>query len=128
MSKGESIVFMGHGTSHPANACYFWLQRILDEEGLPVLIGTLEAHPNIYSIVSMLKQRNIHHIHLMPFLLSIGKHARVDMAGDGERSWKSVLECNRFSVSVHLQGLGENVIVQNMFVENLRDALAEENA
>ena len=44
----------------------------------------------------------------MPFMLVAGDHAKNDMAGDDEASWKNRLEREGFETEVILKGLGES--------------------
>jgi sirohydrochlorin cobaltochelatase len=121
--RGEALLLMGHGSKHPANACYSCLQSFINDEKLPVYIGNVEGYPELDIILTRVREADIHRVHLMPFMLVAGDHARNDMAGAGEDSWKSVLEREGFSVTVHLEGLGENEIIQQMYVDHLRDAV-----
>ena len=56
-------------------------------------------------------------------MLVAGDHARNDMAGDGEDSWRSVLTARGFDVRTRLQGLGALECVQRRFVEKIRRAM-----
>ncbi len=71
-------------------------------------------------ILPALKAVGYRQIHLMPFMIVAGDHAQNDMAGDGEDSWKSILEANGFEVSCHLMGLGELPEIRKIFVEYAR--------
>lgn len=126
LNPGEGVVFVGHGTSHPANACYSCLQSFLQDEDLPVFIGNVEGYPEIDRVIKRLKKADIKEVTLMPFMLVAGDHARKDMAGEDESSWKSILEREGFKVEVYLHGLGENEAFRLMYVDRVKDALNEE--
>ncbi len=114
ISEDEAVVFMGHGTAHFSNACYYCLQSYMDEEGINAYIANVEGCPSLCDAISKLKEKNIKKIVLMPLMLVAGDHAINDMAG-GEDSWKSILENEGFEVSVYMHGLGENEAVRRIF-------------
>ncbi len=123
LKKEQAVILMGHGTHHPANACYSCLQTILDEQIQNIYIGTVEGYPELDDIIPKLKAKNIKEVTLMPYMIVAGDHAKNDMAGDEDDSWKTILEKEGFKVCCHLHGLGENSAYQNIFVEHLRDAI-----
>ncbi|MDC7240536.1 MAG: sirohydrochlorin cobaltochelatase [Spirochaetales bacterium] len=124
LGEGEALVLMGHGTEHPANACYSCLQVKADERGLPVEIGCVEGYPELDRVVDKLKEKGYRRLHLMPLMLVSGDHAVNDMAGDDEESWKSVLEAEGYDVKCYLQGLGENPLIQKIFNRKALSALS----
>ncbi len=89
--KDEGVVLMGHGTHHPANAFYAALMFQLQLKDPNVFIGTVEGYPELDTIQMLLKKKNLKKVYLMPFMSVAGDHAKNDMAGDEEDSWKSVL-------------------------------------
>lgn len=70
-----------------------------------------------------LEKNNIKKVHLRPLLLVSGDHAKNDMAGNNDKSWKKILEKKGFEVEVHLEGIGQFDEIQRKFVENLKDEL-----
>ena len=118
LKKEEAVLFMGHGTKHPANAAYSCLQMMMEDQGLQVYIGTIDHYPDLRDIIRRLKRDSIQKVTLMPFMLTAGGHASDDMAGDGNNSWKSILESEGFLINVYLHGLGENPIIRDIFVEH----------
>ncbi|KAB3539047.1 sirohydrochlorin cobaltochelatase [Alkaliphilus pronyensis] len=123
--QGKAVLLMGHGTYHPANACYSCLQSIINDEGLNAYVGTVEDYPELQDILPKLKKANIKEAVLMPFMLVAGDHAKNDLAGD-EDSWKTVLEDDGFKVEVYMHGLGENIEIQDIYIQHLKDAMAEQ--
>ncbi|MBU2510809.1 sirohydrochlorin cobaltochelatase [bacterium] len=89
--KGEAVVLMGHGTHHPSNAFYTALMFQLQLKDPYIFVGTVEGYPEIGFITEELHKRNIKKAYLIPFMSVAGDHAKNDMAGDEEDSWKSVL-------------------------------------
>ncbi len=123
LSERQAVVLMGHGTHHPANAAYPALQHMLYEEGLHVFVGTVEGYPSLSDVIRALKNRGIEEVTLMPFLIVAGDHAKNDMAGDENDSWKNILIGEGFRVHVYLHGLGENPRYHDIFVQHVKDAI-----
>ena len=123
LSKGEGVVFMGHGTAHEAHSAYCAVDYMFKQENLPVYIGTVEGYPEIEEVINCLRKDNIKKVYLMPFMLVAGDHATNDMAGDDEDSWKSILLQEGFEVEVILQGLGENIAIRERFLMHAQEAL-----
>ncbi|HHY03772.1 MAG TPA: sirohydrochlorin cobaltochelatase [Thermoanaerobacterales bacterium] len=123
LNKDQAVILMGHGTNHPANACYSCLQSVLDDEGLSVFVGTVEGYPEIDDVIAKLKQNNIKEVTLMPYMVVAGDHASNDMAGDEEDSWKNILKKEGFVVNIYLHGLGENAGYQDIYVQRVQDCI-----
>ncbi|MDR0805895.1 MAG: sirohydrochlorin cobaltochelatase [Enterobacteriaceae bacterium] len=123
--QDEYAIFMGHGSTHYAFSAYACLDHMLLNSNLPIRIGAVESYPEIDLIITGLKAKGIHKVHLMPLMLVAGDHAINDMASDEEGSWKKQLEQAGISVVPWLQGLGENPNIRQMFVRHLATALNE---
>jgi sirohydrochlorin cobaltochelatase len=89
--KGDAVVLMGHGTHHPSNAFYAALMWQLQLKDPNIFVGTVEGYPEIDLIKELLLNRKIKKAYLMPFMSVAGDHAKNDMAGDEDDSWKSIL-------------------------------------
>ena len=48
-----------------------------------------------------------------------------DMASDADDSWKMQLQKTGFTVETIMKGLGENSEMQNIYVQHVRDAIAD---
>ncbi len=119
-----AICFMGHGTDADSNSVYAKMQNVLEENGYKnYYIGTVEATPSVYDLLKTIKaNKDYTNIVLQPLMVVAGDHANNDMAGDDEDSWKSVFESEGFSVECILEGLGENPLIQNIYVSHVKDA------
>ena len=120
--KKEGVVLMGHGTHHPANVYYAALAYHLQKLDPNVFVGTVEGWPEIDDIEADLKKRRIKRVYLMPFMSVAGDHARNDMAGPGENSWKSILEKEGINCVVVLKGTAEFQEFVDIWVDHLRTA------
>lgn len=116
----EALVLMGHGTDHFANAAYCQLERKFRTEGYAnVHVGTVEGYPTLDSIIPQLQANGTNKIMLMPFMIVAGDHARNDLSGDDDDSWKSQLEALGMETRTVLKGLGEIPAIADMFAGHL---------
>jgi sirohydrochlorin cobaltochelatase len=120
------VVFMGHGSPNQHNPAYERLQKKLDEASENITIGVLEEsdYPNIKDVLARLDgKQNIKKVLLMPFLLVAGNHVVHDMSGEQESSWKNQIVNAGYLVDVYLHGLGENVAMQDIYVQHIKDVI-----
>ncbi len=89
--KDEAVVLMGHGTHHPANAFYSALMFQLQLQDPKIYLGTVEGYPDLDTVLELMKKDGIKKAYLIPFMSVAGDHAKNDMAGDEDDSWKSIL-------------------------------------
>lgn len=122
--EGNVVIFMGHGTEHPANATYAKLQQKLTEAGYKnCLVGTVEATPALEDVMKLAADQKAKKVVLLPFMIVAGDHANNDMAGDEEDSWKTAFKKEGYEVECVLRGLGEYKDIQAMFVEHAGAAM-----
>ena len=86
----EAVVLVGHGTYHPSNAFYAALMFQLQLKDPNIFVGTVEGYPEVELIKELLIKNKIKKAYLMPFMSVAGDHAKNDMAGDDDDSWKSI--------------------------------------
>jgi sirohydrochlorin cobaltochelatase len=122
--KGDAVVLMGHGTHHPSNAFYAALMFQLQLKDPNIFVGTVEGYPEIGDIKAMLQKKNIQKAYLMPFMSVAGDHAKNDMAGDEDDSWKSILTKAGIQCEIVLKGTAEYDAFVDIWVDHLKDALA----
>ena len=122
--KQEAVVFMGHGTHHPSNAFYAALMFQLQLKDPNIIIGTVEGYPEVDLVKDLLKKKKIKKTYLMPFMSVAGDHAKNDMAGDEEDSWKSVLTRAGIECVPVLKGTAEFDSFVDIWVEHLGGPLA----
>ncbi len=125
LSSDEALVLMGHGTTHYANAVYAALDYMLKEMGHPnIFMGTVEAYPDLNTLISQIKKTSAKRVHLCPFMFVAGDHANHDMAGKQKDSWKSLFESAGYEVICHIKGLGEYKEIRKIYLEHLKKAAA----
>ena len=121
--KNEAVVLMGHGTHHPANAFYAALAFQLQLEDPHIYLGTVEGYPDLDFIKDRLRANKIKKAWLMPMMSVAGDHAKNDMAGDEEDSWKSVLTEAGIKCEPVLKGTAEYDAFIDIWVEHLGESL-----
>jgi sirohydrochlorin cobaltochelatase len=121
---GDAIVLMGHGTPHPSNAFYAALMLQLQLQDPNIFVGTVEGYPDLDLIKTLLKKKQIKKVYLMPFMSVAGDHAKNDMAGDEDDSWKSILTQAGFECEVVLKGTAEYDDFVDIWVDHVGVPLA----
>lgn len=123
LGKEEALVLLGHGTDHPANAAYPALDDTFKRQGYKqVCIGTVEGLPGFDDVCRYLEEDTVQKVYLMPLMVVAGEHAKQDMAGEDEESWKSRLKRAGYQVEAQLVGLGEMTGIQQMYIDHARKA------
>ena len=119
-----AVLYMGHGTEHYANPAYAQLEYLFHDLGRKdVLIGTVEGYPGFEEALRRLREReSVRRVELRPLMIVAGDHAKNDLAGDGEDSWKSRLESEGYETTCVLRGLGENPGIRAQFVAHAKAA------
>lgn len=124
----DALVFMGHGTTHYVNSVYAALDYMLKDMGYSnIFMGTVEAYPDLNTLIRQVAKTNAKRVHLAPFMLVAGDHANNDMAGNKKDSWKSLFEAAGYAVICHLKGLGEYEGIQNIYLDHLRKAVEKQS-
>jgi sirohydrochlorin cobaltochelatase len=119
----EAVVLMGHGTHHPSNAFYAALMFQLQLKDPNIFVGTVEGYPDIDLIKDLLLKKNIKKAYLMPFMSVAGDHAKNDMAGDEDDSWKSIITKAGIQCVPILKGTAEYDVFVDIWVDHLKGPL-----
>ena len=126
LPQKDTVILMGHGTSHIANAVYCCFESVLRDRGFKnVHVATVEGYPTLDRVIPNVIADGSTEVILMPLMLVAGDHAKNDMAGDDEDSWKSILEAEGFKVKIYLHGLGENSEIQDIYIQHIKDVINE---
>lgn len=120
----EAVVLMGHGTHHPGNIYYSAMNWQLQQKDPNIIMGTVEGYPDLGDVIAWLKAKKSGKVWLMPFMSVAGDHAKNDMAGDEEDSWKSRLTEVGFSCQTVLKGTAEYDEFADLWVGQLTKAMA----
>jgi sirohydrochlorin cobaltochelatase len=123
-SKSDAVVLMGHGTHHPSNAFYAALMFQLQLKDPNVFVGTVEGYPDIDLIVELLLKKKITKAYLMPLMSVAGDHAKNDMAGEEDDSWKSIISKTGISCIPILKGTAEYDSFVDIWLSHIRGPLS----
>lgn len=124
LPKEEALVFMGHGTTHYANAIYAALDYKFKDMGYEnVFLGTVEAYPSMQTLMKLVRAHGTKRVTLAPFMVVAGDHAMNDMSSEDKDSWRSQFEAAGFEVKCVLKGLGEYEGIQKLYAAHVRDAI-----
>lgn len=123
LPEDEVLVLMGHGTTHYANSVYAALDDTFKDMGYRnVFLGTVEAYPSMESLLRQVITFQPKKVHLAPFMIVAGDHARNDMAGDDPDSWLCQFVQAGLSVECHLKGLGEYEGIRQIFLRHIAES------
>ena len=126
LPQKDTVILMGHGTNHIANAVYCCFESVLRDRGFKnVHVATVEGYPTLDRVIPNVIADGSTEVTLMPLMLVAGDHAKNDMAGEEEDSWKSILEAEGFKVKIYLHGLGENSEIQDIYIQHIKDVINE---
>ncbi|MCI8724892.1 MAG: sirohydrochlorin cobaltochelatase [Hungatella sp.] len=125
-----AICFMGHGTEADSNRVYEKMQKTLADLGFEnYYIGTVEAQPELKDVMEALEAKGGYEkAVLQPLMVVAGDHANNDMAGDGEDSWKTILEREGYEVECILEGLGQIPAIRDIYMEHIKTAIEKDTA
>ena len=73
-------------------------------------------------VMKRLKRQEIKKVYLAPFMIVAGDHARNDLAGEEEDSWKNQFEAAGYPVECHLKGLGEYPGIRKIFLKHIEES------
>lgn len=125
-NREEALVLMGHGTGHHSDAAYAALDFRFKEMGWQnVFVGTVEGYPALEHVRKQVKRLGFKRVTLAPFMVVAGDHARNDMAGEEEDSWKNQFQEDGCQVECVLKGIGEFQEVRDIYVAHARQAMEE---
>ena len=117
-----ALILMGHGTSHYANDVYAALDyRFKDLGHDNIHLATVEGYPTLENVIRLVKEQGAKKVILTPFMIVAGDHARNDMSGEDEDSWKNQFQAAGYEVECCLKGLGEYPAVQNMLIRHVTE-------
>lgn len=123
----EPVIFMGHGTHHPADIYYPGLQYFLWKLDPNLLVGTVEGTPSIDDVIAEVEARNAKRVWLIPLMAVAGDHARNDMAGEEDEAWATLFRNRGIEPRPVLKGTAEFTPVSDIWLRHLDAALERLN-
>jgi sirohydrochlorin cobaltochelatase len=122
--QDTAVVWLGHGSGHPAGGAYRKLEGYCRQAGgRRHFIGTVEAKPDLEEVLAAVKScREMQRVVLLPLMIVAGEHALQDMAGEWEGSWRTAFTRAGYETECVLKGLGQYPAVREMFVRHSLEA------
>ncbi|MCA1906403.1 MAG: sirohydrochlorin cobaltochelatase [Desulfarculus sp.] len=121
----QALVWVGHGTHHPAGVAYPALAHALSQVDQRAYLGTVEGYPSFDDVLGQLKASGVKAIKLMPLLTVLGEHSKQDIAGDDADSWKSRLSAAGFTVTTDLTPVAGYSGARDLWLGHLAKAMRE---
>ncbi len=120
--ENQAVVFVGHGTDHPAWSSYMALSQMFYEKfGKNIYVGVVEGLPEKNKIINAVAESKITKVILIPLMLVAGRHLMEDIAGEKD-SWKTAFEQKGIFVSIKSLGLGMIPAIQQIFCRHISEA------
>ena len=122
-----AICFMGHGTEADSNEDYTHLQQVLTDAGhTSYFVGTVEATPTFDDVVEAAQAAGFTKAVLRPLMVVAGDHANNEMADtEDPDSFASKFIAAGFEVECVVEGLGQLVAIDDIYVRHVADAITQ---
>jgi sirohydrochlorin cobaltochelatase len=85
----EAVIWVGHGTAHPAGAAYPALAFYLERHDPLISVGALDHQLPPAVVIPRLKELGVAKVWLLPLFTMLGRHVERDLAGEEPASWLS---------------------------------------
>lgn len=123
--KDTAICLMGHGTEADSNGVYAEMQQVFVDQGYKnYFVATVEATPTFDDVAKAAKEAGYTKAVLRPLMVVAGDHANNDMADkDDPESFASVLTAAGFEVKSVIEGLGQMVEIDEIYVQHVQNAI-----
>ncbi len=124
--KRTAVCLVCHGMQPAYASIYETMQRRLAENGYAhYYVGAVCGKPTQEDVLAKLKAHGAYQrVVLYPFMIAAGVHARRDIAGSGNGSWKCAMARAGYEVVCLMEGLGELPPVGGLFVGHVRRMIA----
>lgn len=121
----DAVVFMGHGSEHhPADEAYAAMNYWFSRKHPNVYVGTVEGQPTLDDFLPELKKKGVKKVYLLPFMSVAGDHARNDMCGNEDDSWKSILKKEGMQVECILKGTAEIPGIVDVWIDHMKSGFS----
>ena len=122
-TANDAVILMGHGNDRGTGDLSLLAAACEFHKADPMSwLATVEGALAFENVLAELKQTKAKKVWLMPFMIVAGDHAKNDMAGNDEDSWKTILIKNGFEVHTLLDGLGSLAGIQAIFIEHTENS------
>lgn len=124
--QGSDVLFIGHGTTHPAGAIYFKLYLAMQKTGLNAFMGVLEGERCLETVIEEIRARGLDSILLVPLMMTTGKHVREEIISDRPGSWRSILGQQGIKTKTVDRALLEYPAVRDMISASIYQTITRE--
>lgn len=116
-----ALVYVGHGNHVFSTGVYHELKQTLRRRhpNAKIEIGAVEGIFGAEYVTGKLSGNGVRRVLLKPLMVVAGVHARDDMAGEDDDSWRSILTQAGLEVECRLQGLGESDTWAEIYLKNI---------
>lgn len=122
-TQNDAVILMGHGNDRGTGDLSLLAAANEFHKADPMCwLATVEGALAFENILAELKKTNTKKVWLRPFMIVAGDHAKNDMAGDDEDSWKTILTQNGYEVHAVLDGLGSLPGIQAIFMDHTKNS------
>ncbi len=122
---GDAVIFMGHGTEHPADTMYAAMNYFFQQQDPNAYVATVEGHLTLDKMLPELRRKKVKKVYLIPLMAVACDHAHNDMAGTEPTSWKSILDKAGYTCIPVMRGMGEDPGIVAVWLDHLRKAYGE---
>ncbi len=122
--KGDALVCLAHGSPHANRTLYSMLDAVLSRMDCRARVFCMNRRTDVPALFSFLRGCDPDRVLLVPLLSSVGRHTLVDIGGDGEESWKSLVRGQGFECVVRRKGLAEFPQMRDLWFARVGEALA----
>ena len=122
----ERVVLVAHGSRDPQGQQTFGAAATLCREEYPRLrLGVMMGAPGLADLMKECQAAAVRKVWLLPFMVAAGYSAQEEIAGAGERSWKSAFEKSGIECLPVVKGLDECDGVVEVWMDELDRLLGE---
>lgn len=122
-TENDAVILMGHGNDRGTGDLSLLAAAYEIHKADPLCwLATVEGALSFETILAELKKTKAKKVWLRPLMIVAGDHAKNDMAGDDEDSWKTILTQNGYEVHTVLDGLGSLAGIQAIFMEHTNNS------
>lgn len=117
----DAILLCGHGSDSLSDERYHRLSEILTQKlGTEVITANMEGSRSFRDVISVLKERKIKKVLILPSMLVYGDHGHNDIEGK-EDSLIQILEKAGIKYELISKGLGEYKEIRKIFIDREED-------